>query len=93
MRVRSLDHPDLRPSRVHSMEVSRMTPSDFTGNIIRSLSSPTFRHLLGGRCFCFRFHHHQIKKTAVPAPTANAVTYASLDLSKITTLTINQNFF
>lgn len=80
--IRSLNHPDLRPNGVHSIAVTRTAPSDLTGKVTRSLSSPTLRHLDGSLCFCLLIHHHQMKKTAVPAPTAAAVTYASRVLSE-----------
>lgn len=81
--VLSLNQPDLRPNGVHSIAVIRIGPSDLTGNAIRSLSSPTFRHFDGNWCLCLLVHHHQMKNTAVLAPTAAAVTYANRVLSII----------
>jgi len=78
---RSLIQPDFRPNIVPSIEFMRTGPSDLIGYAIKSLTSPTFRHVDGGRGFCLFVHHHQMKKTAVPAPTAAAVTYANRVLS------------
>ena len=78
MRILSLIQPCLRPSWVHSSSFILAGPSDLTGKHMRSLSSPTLRHLVGSLSFWRLDHHHQTKNTAVPAPTTAALTKDSL---------------